>query len=185
MDTRLKLLVSAKYLFSTMGFDKTSIRDIANHAQVNSSMISYYFGGKEGMINAIFEAFFPKVDSCTEIIDPIRQLEQIIRRIIDIRKNDPMLVDFLHREIVSRKNMVIIKPYIEPTWNDIRALLVDGKSKGYFEFDSVDVAFKYIQASMSYPYHHNVLSSDDQKIELSDEFTDELIQLIMKGILKK
>ncbi|WP_312812994.1 TetR family transcriptional regulator [Sedimentibacter sp.] len=185
MDKRLKLLVSAKYLFSTMGFDKTSIRDIANHAQVNSSMISYYFGGKEGMIEAIFEAFFPKEDICSEIIDPIKQLEQIIRRIIEIRKNDPELVDFLHREIVSKNNMVIIKPYIEPFWNDIRELLVAGKSKRYFEFDSLEVAFSYIQASMSYPYHYNVLSAEDQSIDLSNEFTEELIQLVMKGILRK
>lgn len=184
MDKKLKLLVSAKYLFSTMGYDKTSIRDIANHAQVNSSMISYYFGGKEGLIEGIFDAFFPKVNPLTEINDPIQQLEQRVRSIIEIRKTDPELVDFLQREIVSKNNMNIIKPFIEPLWNDVSAILEVGKREGYFEFHSLEVAFSYIQATMSYPYHHNMLSEENQNRTLSSEFTEALIQLVMKGILK-
>lgn len=183
MDKRIKLLVSAKHLFATKGFDKTSIRDIANHAKVNSSMISYYFGGKAGMIPAVFDEFFPKKDTFLEITDPIKQLEQIIRTIIVLRKRDTELVDFLHREMVSKENMMIIKPYIEPFWKDVREVLIAGKSMGVFKYSSLEVTFKYIQALMSYPYHLNLLNSDEQNVELGSDFVDELIQLIMKGVV--
>lgn len=182
MDKRLKLLVSAKYLFATKGFDKTSIRDIASHAQVNSSMISYYFGGKAGMIQAIFETFFPKKERVLEITNPLIQLEENIRTIIELRKKDTELVDFLHREIVSRENMMVIKPFIEPFWKDIRELLMVGKKDGVFQFDSLDVALNYVQASMSYPYHLNILEKDKNTVELDSEFIDALVQLIMKGV---
>jgi len=182
MDKRRKLLLSAKHLFATQGFDKTSIRDIANHAQVNSSMISYYFDGKAGLIPAIFDEFFPKKDLSLEIINPEKQLEQIIRTIILLRKKDSELVDFLHREITSKENMMIIKPYIEPFWIDVRELLIAGKKNGVFNFKSLEVAFKYIQASMSYPYHLNLLNTDGQSQELSDEFIDELVHMVMKGM---
>ncbi|MEZ4872390.1 MAG: TetR family transcriptional regulator [Bdellovibrionales bacterium] len=46
---RFALLNAAKQLFAKHGLRGTSIRDIAQAAQVNSSMISYYFGGKEGL----------------------------------------------------------------------------------------------------------------------------------------
>ncbi len=49
-----KLLVCARDLFASMPYEKVSIRMIANKAEVNSSMISYYFGSKEGLFEAMF-----------------------------------------------------------------------------------------------------------------------------------
>ncbi len=54
-DKQLTILTAAEKLFSTMGFDGTSVRDIANEAGVNVAMISYYFGSKEKLMEAIFE----------------------------------------------------------------------------------------------------------------------------------
>jgi AcrR family transcriptional regulator len=54
-DKQLTILAAAEKLFSTMGFDGTSVRDIATEAGVNVAMISYYFGSKEKLMEAIFE----------------------------------------------------------------------------------------------------------------------------------
>jgi AcrR family transcriptional regulator len=45
----------AEKLFSVNGFDGTSVRDIAQEAGVNVAMISYYFGSKEKLMEAVFE----------------------------------------------------------------------------------------------------------------------------------
>lgn len=45
-DTLIRV---AKHLFAHQGLSGTSIRDIAKKAKLNSSMISYYFGSKEGL----------------------------------------------------------------------------------------------------------------------------------------
>jgi AcrR family transcriptional regulator len=45
---------SAEALFAEQGFNGTSVRDIAEKAQVNLAMISYYFGSKEKLLEAIF-----------------------------------------------------------------------------------------------------------------------------------
>jgi len=37
------------------GFDGTSVRDIAQKAGVNLAMISYYFGSKEKLLEALIE----------------------------------------------------------------------------------------------------------------------------------
>jgi len=96
----------------------------------------------------------------------------------------PLQVDFLHREIISRENIEVITPFLQPYWDDIKALLIAGKIEGIFNYDSLDVTFNYIQASMSYPYHFNISGDGDQNFELSDAFIDELIKLVMKGVLK-
>lgn len=45
---------SAEKLFAEKGFAGTSVRDIADEAGVNLAMISYYFGSKEKLLEAIF-----------------------------------------------------------------------------------------------------------------------------------
>ncbi len=53
--TDKKILLEAEKLFAQKGFDATSTRDIAGAAQVNVSMISYYFGSKEKLFEEIFK----------------------------------------------------------------------------------------------------------------------------------
>src|ERR1700733_6870236 len=54
-DKKEHILVVAERLFGDNGFDGTSIRDIAQKAQVNLAMISYYFGSKEKLLEALLE----------------------------------------------------------------------------------------------------------------------------------
>src|SRR5215469_9187736 len=50
---REHILVIAERLFGEKGFDGTSVRDIAQAAGVNLAMISYYFGSKEKLLEAL------------------------------------------------------------------------------------------------------------------------------------
>jgi AcrR family transcriptional regulator len=54
-EARTRLLDAALALFAEQGFAKTSTREIALAAQVNISAISYYFGNKQGLYQALFE----------------------------------------------------------------------------------------------------------------------------------
>ena len=45
---------AAEKLFAEKGFDGTSVRDISEKADVNLAMISYYFGSKEKLMEAMF-----------------------------------------------------------------------------------------------------------------------------------
>ena len=52
-DKREHILIAAEQLFGERGFDGTSVRDIAQSAGVNLAMISYYFGSKEKLLEAL------------------------------------------------------------------------------------------------------------------------------------
>ena len=54
-EKQLAIISTTEKLFSVNGFDGTSVRDIANEAAVNVAMISYYFGSKEKLMEAVFE----------------------------------------------------------------------------------------------------------------------------------
>ena len=53
--TRAALLDAARTLFSTRGFASTGVRDIADLAGVNSSLVGRYFGSKQGLYRATLE----------------------------------------------------------------------------------------------------------------------------------
>ena len=53
-EARQKILLCALKLFAEKGYAKTSVRQIAQAAQVNVSAISYYFTDKAGLYRTVF-----------------------------------------------------------------------------------------------------------------------------------
>jgi AcrR family transcriptional regulator len=56
-DTRERLLKAATSLFSKKGFDGVSVKELADAAGVNVSLVSYHFGGKENLYRICLEQF--------------------------------------------------------------------------------------------------------------------------------
>ena len=81
---QLQLLDTAELLFSRKGYEGTSVRDIAEEAGINTAMISYYFGSKEKLMEAIFERrslnIKDKVDSLLQddSLDPFQKVFSLL-----------------------------------------------------------------------------------------------------------
>ena len=58
IEPKQRILDAATALFAAKGFAGVGVREIAGASGVNIAMISYYFGGKTGILKAIFETFF-------------------------------------------------------------------------------------------------------------------------------
>jgi AcrR family transcriptional regulator len=56
-DTRDLLMAAATHLFAKHGFDGTSVKELADAAGVNVSLVSYHFGGKEHLYRACLQQF--------------------------------------------------------------------------------------------------------------------------------
>jgi AcrR family transcriptional regulator len=57
-NPRERIYKTAVTLFSRYGYAAVGVRDIVMKANVNISMISYYYGGKIGILREIIERFF-------------------------------------------------------------------------------------------------------------------------------
>lgn len=53
-DTKTRLLDAAETLFAERGIAETSLRDITTHAEANLAAVNYHFGGKDGLLEALF-----------------------------------------------------------------------------------------------------------------------------------
>jgi AcrR family transcriptional regulator len=58
---RTDLLDAAERLFSEHGYDGTTTREVVKRAKCNLALISYHFGGKEGLYQAVLVRHFEKL----------------------------------------------------------------------------------------------------------------------------
>ena len=66
-DSRFQLLTVATPLFARKGLHGVSVRELARSAGVNLAMISYHFGGKEGLYAAVVEEQFARLRQMAEV----------------------------------------------------------------------------------------------------------------------
>lgn len=86
-ETRHTILDSAEQLFAKLGYSATSFRDIAVDANVNPALISYYFGSKRVLHEAVYKRRGKELtDRWTEMLDALEArgdrpptVEEIIR----------------------------------------------------------------------------------------------------------
>jgi TetR/AcrR family transcriptional regulator, regulator of cefoperazone and chloramphenicol sensitivity len=110
-ETRAALIAAALGLYGDKGYEATSTREIAAAAGVNSAMIAYHFGGKEGLRAACAEHVAERLRGvfaeAPEAVSPqaaraalAALLSAMVRRIVADEAARP-LARFLLREIAD------------------------------------------------------------------------------------
>lgn len=104
--SKQKVVDAAISLFFQKGFDGTSVRDIASKAEVNVSLISYYFQGKQGLLEYAVTDYY---EQYLEVIEenlqknnshsPLIQLKKLITVIIKFKQSNVYLSSVIHREL--------------------------------------------------------------------------------------
>lgn len=57
-DSRERIFRAAVFLFARNGYAETGVRELAARAEVNLSMVNYFFGSKKGLLKEILNNFF-------------------------------------------------------------------------------------------------------------------------------
>ncbi|MCG3420199.1 forespore capture DNA-binding protein RefZ [Oceanobacillus jordanicus] len=104
--SKQKVIDAASSLFFQKGFHGTSVRDIAERASVNVSLISYYFKGKQGLleyaVSYYYEAYLIAIEETlleTEQLSALDQLKELISTIIHYKQMHHQFSCFIHREL--------------------------------------------------------------------------------------
>jgi AcrR family transcriptional regulator len=146
-EKQVKLIQAAEKLFADKGFDGTSVRDIAETAGVNLAMISYYFGSKEKLMEAMFlyrsEFFKLKLVSMIEDtqLNPVEKIEKLIDQYIEKLSGQQCFHRVMVREQMVNNNGFIANQIIQMKKRNqhlIEQLINDGQTKGFFKKD-VDI----------------------------------------------
>jgi len=165
VDKKDKIIETALELFAKRGFDGTSTRDICKLANVNISMISYYFGGKEGLYKFILQDLLNKqLEYINQFYNPDmfnnlsrKQKAEMFLSVLD------KMVDFLYGQMSDKLMLFLIKEqrniakdFVPPVVPFLRGVLSSILEK---DINSREIAFQglFIASQISSPRFMKVL----------------------------
>jgi AcrR family transcriptional regulator len=93
-----RLLTAAKSLFARHGYEQTSTAAIARQAGTSESQLMRHFGGKRGLLVAIFDRGWQELNrppSRTESSDPRKAIESLLKQVMGSFERDQELAFLL------------------------------------------------------------------------------------------
>ena len=179
-EKQLQIMETAERLFAERGFDGISVRDIADEAGINVAMISYYFGSKDKLMEALFEwrvgNIKIRVESLMqdESISPLQKVYMLIDEHIERVMNKQSFYKIMVGVLATNKNPSILKSANTVKIRNaevVNELIKDGQRKGIFKkkVDTVLMISTMVgtvsQMMMSQDYYREFNNQQD----LSDE----------------
>lgn len=122
-DKQIAIIDAAQKLFADAGFEGTSVRDIAHEAGVNVAMISYYFGSKEKLMEAVFEQ---KANHTRIKIENLLQNEQLTH----LEKVSILIDDYVDKFIAQQEfHRIMIREQLMEKNTSVAELICDLKKR--------------------------------------------------------
>lgn len=146
-NTRTRLMTAATKLFAERGLDGVSIRELAEAANVNVAMVSYYFRGKEELYKTAVHEFGLLVQQKTKNITGPLQNSDFDRQTFETQMKlfCSSLVEhvFTHHQMFRLMQREILSglPHCRPTFeqvftevrNELIAALTMAQNKGFLK----------------------------------------------------
>lgn len=190
---QLQIIEVAERLFSQKGFAGTSVRDIAQEADVNVSMISYYFGSKEKLIEALFQLRMTESSTrletlvMTSELSALQKFNVFIDSVIDRLMGNQCFHNIMLREQLSSERTPIITEYIRGlkmrNLELIKRMIREGQEAGEFRKDiNVSLMTTTLYGTVNY-----AIASKDfyKKLNELDHLSDEEFQQHLRGELSQ
>ncbi|MBT0893057.1 TetR/AcrR family transcriptional regulator [Geobacter hydrogenophilus] len=191
-DCRSKLMEVGTQLFAERGLNGVSIRELSHEAGASISMVSYYFGGKEGLYSAVLQEQFACFDQIGEIMEqhagPVDKIEAYIRWTIQRHRNNPHLLRFYTSELTNPTTYFprIVAPAIGKVIRILVKVVEEGIRERVFRQDAHAVNAVLALAGMVNYYFLSTLATEDL-ISHSPDQDEQLIhqyrEIFTRGIL--
>lgn len=195
-DKRQILMDTAERLFAERGFEAVSVRELAAEAGVNLAMVSYYFGSKEGLFEAIIENKIPRTRYALEHLvksdlTPWEKLSQTIDIYVDKMLSTHTFSRVIMREMSLQQRpefVTLIANQIRLNMEIIRGFMREGMEKGHFRYVDEELTLATIFGTISTMVHSpplvcSMISGSDAKTIFSEAHRSRL-KTHLKAVLQ-
>jgi AcrR family transcriptional regulator len=196
--TPTRLISVATRLFADHGFDGTSVRDIIRAADANLGAITYHFGSKQALYEAVVQtAFAPVTDRLAEPAargaggrhqSGLDRVEAIMRLLFAHISANPHLQLLILRQIVQSGALVCpAKQTLGLILGEVTRAIRDGQADGSIrEGDAVQMAVSV----MSQPAYFGLirrllperLSDGRENSVTTEELTEHAVRFVRAGL---
>jgi len=185
---REQLLQAATELAIEQGFDACGLREIAARAEVSPGMISYYFGDRQGLYEAMFQRAIDRVGGQVQALlgdqtvgEGGDSLDEFVRIQVSAVAADPWLPKLIAREVLSRSDSPLRDTLGKQVGSGPLMLMIrwleEQQASGAFRADFDPRLMAMTIASLSaFPFLMLPIIGDDIGLPLDDEFPERLIE---------
>jgi AcrR family transcriptional regulator len=201
-EKQVQIIETAEQLFAVHGYEGTSVRQIADAAGVNLAMISYYFGSKEKLMQALVN--LRTVDTKLamqsllkdDAIDPFQKMNIMISQYVERLIQQQRFFKIMVSEQMLHKNCEISDMLTEVKKGNaalLEEIVKEGQKKKYFK-KNIDVVMlmniligTITQTLINIPFYkayHKLESVSEETFndQLAKKITEQL-KIMFKGIL--
>jgi AcrR family transcriptional regulator len=185
-DTRERILVVAERLFRQIGYQKTTVGDIAKELRMSPANVYRFFDSKKAIHEGVARGLMGGVEDAAQIIAARRgpaalRLRELLTTIH--RMNSERYVDDskLHEmvEIAMQESWEVCVAHMERITKTIAAVIAEGATSGEFEVDDVaDTAMCVCTAMMRF-FHPQMIAQCANKPGPSLE---QMIDFVLAGL---
>jgi AcrR family transcriptional regulator len=113
-DTRARIQDVAVALFTEQGYEKTSLREIAEHLEVTKAALYYHFKSKEDIVRSLVEDYVGQVDEliawAKDEPSGAATSHEVLRRYVAIVAGGERVFRMLHENQATIKSLANGKP---------------------------------------------------------------------------
>ena len=196
--TKDRLIVAAREIMTERNAVEFSLQDVAARSGLNSALVKYHFGNKDGLLLAILER-----DAETSL----KQVEKLIARdmpateklrihvsgIIETYFRKPYMNRLVHHLIHERgdeASAAVLRFFVEPLADFQRMILEQGVSSG--EFKPVDPGFFYHAVGSAcdalfrwHPESRRIWGVATINDAQRRRYADFVVDLVLNGVVKR
>ncbi|RSL34265.1 TetR/AcrR family transcriptional regulator [Salibacterium salarium] len=196
--TRDKMLEAATILFTSRGFDGTSVREIAKKTGVNLSLVSYHFGGKQGLLEALMVDFLEGyIESLEQAMkkkcsNAFETLMDMAESSLLYMQNRHLRARFVLREMTLDSTLIreVTSTYLMKEKHLYSIVLKKGVQEGGFEPEPLHWTMMHLRNMILMPFLHHqyvreVFHMNPQEPPFVTLYQKQVRQWASKALLKK
>ncbi|NUQ82905.1 MAG: TetR/AcrR family transcriptional regulator [Bacteroidetes bacterium] len=133
------ILQAATRMFIEEGYEKTSLRKIAEQIEYSPATIYLYYADKDELFFAIhdeaFKHFFETMYGLDSVTDPFERLVQLGQRYIDFSMKNPELYDLMFLMEAPMKSQQVCEEWGhgDRSWEALYQIISECIAAGYFK----------------------------------------------------
>jgi AcrR family transcriptional regulator len=193
-STQGKLIAAATLLFAEKGFAATTVKEIADAANVNISLVSYHFQGKENLYKTcIGNVGIRNLDMSQHVLQPVSNLDEFKIRLQLFIENmllsyaeNPAVTKIVHREFDTPSPFFedLLQSIFLKTFQTLVTYIAHAQEIGIVRADiSAEGMSCVIIGSISHHGRSTLVSEKFLKKSLSDPAYRKEVVTILMGII--
>jgi len=185
-ETRRKIVDTAERLFREIGYQKTTVADIAKALRMSSANVYRFFDSKKSINQAVAERTMGEIEAeLSRIADGAGAAAERFRKVARTyhRLNaERYTADLRMHEMVAcamTESWEVVSSHIERVDEIYRRIIADGVAKGEFSVEDVDVATRCAHVAMVRFCHPGLI------VQCADQpcpTLDHMIEFVLAGL---